>query len=232
MSIQEHLRPDEQVKMRFRHYYATDRRIIKHRESTFSEEMTDLDYDHITSIEVQRKTQWLIVLNGLLFLGLGMYMGSTDGTIADIDFFGSVMVLMWAGAFLTFFGLLYRTGHYHARGAGGEHMAICKHKYLKGLLEQQKHDAEAFIRIVRKLKKRRLNIAQDGTGHPNTTPIQAAAPATDADEDMTDTTEDTDVEQDGEAVDGREDQHFCTDCGGAVKIEHDYCPHCGEELDA
>ncbi len=258
MSIQEHLRPDEQVKMHYRHDYATDRRIIKHREGTFSEEMIDLDYDHITSIEVKRKTQWLIVLNGLLFLGLGTYIGvdAFDKHMAP------VMTLMWSGVFLTVFGLLYRTGYYHARGAGGENMAICKHKYIKGLWESQKKEADEFVHVIRKLKKRRLNVTDnDMPVHPNTTQIDTAVtaptqPAEDrgqeAAEDMdTDTTDaDTDTGQEQDTARGDTDiagddslttadvrggdtevQYYCEDCGAAVASDDQYCAHCGTELE-
>lgn len=136
MTLTDHLRPDEEVKEEFGDEYATDRRIIKHHSGAFSEKVSDIHYDHISSVNAVRKTHWKIVGLGVLILLAFFVQESTP--------------LLISGILVTLFGLLYRTGHYRVRGDGGENMVIAKHRYLSGLPSRKKGKADDFVQTIRR----------------------------------------------------------------------------------
>lgn len=140
MPISEHLGPDEEILSKYESgendLYATDWRLIRYISSVFEEDMDVMQYDHIASLTVHRSGGWRAPVVGVIFALVGVFIPS--------------YFLIAAGAVLTFFGVLYRSGHYTVKGVGGEKMKICEHRYFKGLWDSQRKGAEKFVRTVRK----------------------------------------------------------------------------------
>jgi hypothetical protein len=140
MSIKDHIRPDEEIEACFKNEYVTDRRLIKHHQGHFSEKMEDIDFDHISSISVQRKTSWNIVGAGLAMFFIGAAIEHNPLTAL--------------GAVTSIFGLLYRRGEYVLQGDGGETMIVGEHSYLSKIWASNKKDAEEFVDKIRVVKTR------------------------------------------------------------------------------
>lgn len=140
MSVDEHLGRDEEIVGSYEtgenETYATGSRLVRYTSGLLSEDMRDMDYDYIASIDVHRSGSWKTPLAGAVLALLG--------AVLLQSYFFTIL-----GGIVAFFGTLYRSGYYLVKGSGGEKMVICRHSYLKGLWTGQRKDVEDFMREVR-----------------------------------------------------------------------------------
>lgn len=140
MAVKKHLGRDEKImdsyETRENEIYATDSRLVRYISGLFKEDIEDMNYDYIASIDVHRSGSWKFPVTGIIIALVGFLLFRS--------YFLAIL-----GGIITFFGVLYRSGYYLVKGGGGEKMVICRHKYLKGFWTGQREEAEKFIREIR-----------------------------------------------------------------------------------
>lgn len=144
MSIEDYLNPKEKIKKEYTNlgssdHFATDRRLIDYKSRFFSERYRDMDYKHITSIEMKRSGFKTLLLLGIALIITGIYL--EEVWITGI------------GVLETFFALIFRHGKYNAISSNGDKITLCRHTYFTKLYEKPKESSEKFIRELRKLKE-------------------------------------------------------------------------------
>ena len=109
MSLLSHLTPGEEVLSRLEHYYATSHRVLWYAETPKGEELAELPYYRLRSVELVREPSHGLMVGGTVMALLGfllsLYLGFITGPLA-IAF----------GLGMLFLGAYGKEGYYQLNG--------------------------------------------------------------------------------------------------------------------
>ncbi len=133
MPIEDHLTIGENILAQDGKYYATDKRIIRYEKGIFSEDLSDLAYSHISSINLISRFRYpILILIGAIITVLGIIIGKD-----------SLMLIV--GILFAIAGVLLKDAYYQFLAPG----IIGKEAEKWRIYNPESDDATEFIKIVR-----------------------------------------------------------------------------------
>lgn len=135
MAIQDHLTSGENILAQIGKYYATEKRLIRYEKGVFSEDLSDLAYSHISSVNLISRLQFpMLIVIGAIMAILGIIIGKDFGTL-----------ILIVGILVAIVGVILKDAYYQFLAPG----IMGKEAEKWRIYNPKSTDATEFIKIVR-----------------------------------------------------------------------------------
>lgn len=150
MELEDYLTKGEKVILQYRasrggvQYCATNKRVIRHQKSMFTETFHDLQYEHITSVSLEVRSYWWLFIIGFLVVVLGLYLGKSESDT-------TLGFLLSLSGIATGLGGFYKESWFQFRAPG----LTDQDRKLWRITQTKSEQAKDFVRTVQSLLRQR-----------------------------------------------------------------------------